>query len=57
MFDWPDGRRYEGKWRNGKQDGIGMYINSEGIKKYGRWDEGRRVAWITAEEYRRDIES
>lgn len=42
----PDGRKYEGQWENGKQHGIGTYTTSGGKTKRGRWQEGKRTAWL-----------
>lgn len=39
---WPDGRRYDGEWKFGKQDGKGTYMNSKGVIKKGIWIEGKR---------------
>ena len=44
-FYWPNGSRYEGFWENGKQHGVGTYINEE-VAKVGEWFEGERVRWI-----------
>ena len=35
FFDRPDGRKYEGQWLNGKQDGVGTYTTSSGKTKQG----------------------
>ena len=42
---------------NGKQEGVGIYFNQKGEKRYGRWNEGKRVAWITEEEFGQDYAS
>ena len=34
-FHWPDGRKYEGQWENGKQHGVGIYTTSSGKTKKG----------------------
>ena len=31
----PDGRKYDGAWLNGKQDGVGTYTTSGGKTKQG----------------------
>ena len=49
-FYWPDGRRYIGFWKEGKQHGRGTYINQEGEEKIGEWKNGVRVCWLTNEE-------
>lgn len=46
IFYWPDGRKYEGKWKNGKQHGEGTYTSSSGKIKLGIWDEGKRIKWL-----------
>lgn len=47
MFLWPDGRRYEGTWLNGKQHGTGLYHTAKGEAKKGEWAEGKRLKWIS----------
>lgn len=46
MFFWPDGRKYDGQWVNGKQDGIGTYTSASGKAKRGEWRDGKRINWI-----------
>ena len=46
IFEWPDGGTYIGPWHEGKQHGIGTYINSKGKKRQGQWEKGKRIAWI-----------
>lgn len=43
---WPDGRRYEGYWHDGKQHGEGRFTNSKGRTKVGLWENGIRIKWI-----------
>lgn len=38
--------QYEGGWKNGKQHGMGVYTNGEGITRKGEWVEGKRTRWI-----------
>ena len=42
----PDGRKYDGQWLNGKQDGVGTYTTSSGKTKQGQWKEGKRINWL-----------
>ena len=42
----PDGRKYDGQWLNGKQDGSGNYTTASGKTKQGQWREGKRIAWL-----------
>ena len=46
MFYWPDGRKYDGEWKNGKQHGVGVYTSASGKTKKGQWSEGKRIAWL-----------
>ena len=39
----PDGRIFDGQWKNGLQHGEGTYTNTEGKIRQGRWDQGHRV--------------
>ena len=42
---------YDGYWMNGKQEGVGVYTNNQGQIKYGQWTNGKRMAWISQDEY------
>jgi len=37
---WPDGRRYEGNWLNGKPIGEGVKTYQDGSAKRGKWEGG-----------------
>lgn len=37
---WPDGRRYEGKWYQGKPIGTGIKTYADGTSKKGKWEGG-----------------
>lgn len=37
---YPDGKIYEGGWKNGKFHGEGVYTNTEGVQKRGEWRNG-----------------
>lgn len=39
----PEGKRYEGEWKNGKQSGKGTYRNAKGETIVGEWIDGKRV--------------
>ena len=39
----PDGRKYVGNWKNGKQHGEGEYTNKVGVTKKGIWNNGKRT--------------
>ena len=49
-FEWPDGRKYRGGWKDGKQHGKGFYSNNNGKEKEGEWVDGKRIRWIDEEE-------
>ena len=42
----PDGRRYDGGWKEGKQHGRSKYTNKEGVTRIGIWENGRRQGWV-----------
>lgn len=42
-FNRPDGRKYEGGWVKGKQDGKGYYTNTKGETLEGEWVNGKKV--------------
>lgn len=42
----PDGNKYEGEWKDGKQDGHGWYTNKKGDRREGIWSKGKRVKWL-----------
>ena len=37
---------------NGKQEGVGIYYNQKGEVRYGKWQNGKRVNWISEEEFK-----
>ena len=39
----PDGRVFDGEWKNGVQHGRGNYTNAQGKVREGVWEEGRRL--------------
>ena len=39
----PDGRKYNGEWKNNKQHGKGKYTNSSGVTKEYDWNNGKKV--------------
>ena len=42
----PDGRKYKGQWKNGKQEGKGIFVAPDGQEKEGTWKEGSKIEWI-----------
>lgn len=38
-------KRYEGYWRDGKQNGKGKYILQDGSIRSGVWEDGKRIRW------------
>jgi hypothetical protein len=46
VFVWPNGRKYAGYWKNGKQHGSGVMTGEDGVEKKGEWIDGRRVRWL-----------
>ena len=47
-FTYADGNIYIGKWKNGKMDGLGIFLDMENkTKRQGRWKDGKRQEWIT----------
>ena len=39
----PDGRKYVGQWKNGKQEGKGAYTNAKGETKDFEWRDGKKL--------------
>jgi hypothetical protein len=39
--NWPDGRRYEGDFKNGKKDGEGTFEWTNGVRYIGSWKNGK----------------
>ena len=46
-FSWPNGKKYIGYWKNGKQHGIGSIININGKELRGEFMDGKRLRWIS----------
>lgn len=38
---WPDGKKYQGHWKNGKRHGQGTMTLPSGKVKRGQWRDGR----------------
>lgn len=38
---WPDGKKYQGHWKNGKRHGSGTMTLPSGKVKRGQWRNGR----------------
>jgi len=37
VYTWPDGRKYEGLFRNDKKEGFGKFTWPDGRKYEGNW--------------------
>ena len=42
VFTWPDGRRYEGQYKDDKKDGYGIFEWADGKKYKGQWKNGKQ---------------
>ena len=42
IFKWPDGRVYEGEYKNDKKDGYGEFEWADGRKYKGYWKNGKQ---------------
>jgi len=51
IYYWssPNNRAYIGFWKNGKQDGVGKYINQNSTR-FGYWVAGERTNWFGLEQ-------
>jgi hypothetical protein len=43
IFFRPDGKKYAGMWKNGKQHGDGSITMPNGETKEGVWQDGKQV--------------
>ena len=41
VFDWPDGRKYEGDYLEDKKHGLGTFYWPDGRKYTGSWFNGK----------------
>ena len=39
-FKWPDGKSYEGEYKQDKRNGWGVFKLVDGRKYYGQWKDG-----------------
>lgn len=46
IYKWPDGRSYDGEWRDGKQHGVGIFIDRNGKKRTAECKNGEKIKWI-----------
>ena len=42
MFQWPDGRKYEGNYVDDKKEGQGTFYWPDGRKYEGAWENGKQ---------------
>lgn len=42
VFIWPDGRKYEGEYKNDKKEGYGEFEWNDGRKYKGKWINGKQ---------------
>ena len=42
VFEWPDGRKYEGEYKNDKKEGHGVFTWPDGRQYDGNWKNGRQ---------------
>lgn len=44
---WPDGRKYDGFWNEGKKHGVGIFVNAENKYFLGKYNKGKKSGdWI-----------
>ena len=46
VYQWPDGKKYEGPWSKGKQHGIGFYTNTSGVRREAEFMLGKKIRWV-----------
>lgn len=46
IYTWPDGKSYEGFWKNNLMHGEGKMNFTNGKSRKGKWRKGKRVEWL-----------
>ena len=46
MFIFSGGQIYIGYWKDGKGNGLGVYILERNMIRYGFWEEGKQNIWF-----------
>ena len=41
IYNWPDGRKYDGQFVNDKREGFGLFTWADGRKYEGHWVDGK----------------
>jgi len=41
VFNWPDGRKYEGSYIDDKKEGLGIFYWPDGRRYDGQWMNGK----------------
>ena len=50
-YQWSDNRKFKGWWFDNKQHGLGVYFSPESTTaKFGVWQMGKRVKWLSKQE-------
>ncbi len=43
VFTWPDGRKFEGEYKNDRRDGKGKLTEADGTEIIGTWKAGKQI--------------
>jgi len=51
VYHWQDGDKYDGSWKNGERNGIGMFTKADGSTEYAIYEEGAATdgIWFSAD--------
>ena len=41
ILEFKDGTKYEGQWKKGKRDGVGIQIFNKKFRNKGKWKNGK----------------
>lgn len=47
IFRWPNGKRFEGEWMEGKKHGFGITYNGSESGVLQKWEDGEAVITYT----------
>ena len=50
FYTWADGREFQGWWHRNKMHGVGIHISADEVSKFGLWQCGKRIKWLSETE-------